>query len=187
MRRWLPGGSKHRLQATKANEVWAIGCPATRHARRSETPNAAAADTRRDVCVPGLEVFPPKLLEHVDVHRLLTDELLQPLISRPQGSSAAWLRHSSSRSIGPAAIERRLRDLQLPQHLREIASFLEQPFALTDLPGPCSSVCLRRFMIVSSLPSHQRDMTNTHPDSMTSRGPPVTCNMMHAASLAVRS
>jgi hypothetical protein len=32
-------------------------------------------------------------------------------------------------------------------------------------------VCLRRFMIVSILSSHQRDMTNTHSAWITSRGP----------------
>ena len=35
----------------------------------------------------------------------------------------------------------------------------------------CSAVCLCRFMIVSILSSHQRDMTNTHSTRLTSQGP----------------
>jgi len=60
---------------------------------------------------------------------------------KPRNAAAAGTaRRLRSGSKFPAesslsmSIERRLRDLQLPQHLREVVSFVEQPFALTDLP-----------------------------------------------------
>jgi hypothetical protein len=51
------------------------------------------AETRHGVCVPGSKVSLRQLLEHVDVQRLLSHELLQPLVLDLE----VWPRRPSSR------------------------------------------------------------------------------------------
>src|SRR6476661_1822425 len=82
----------------------------------------------------GSEVSLRQLLEHVDVERLIRDELLEPRVLafeflqplRVVGIHAPVLRDPS--------MPRRLRDLEMPTHLVEFSAGRQELVALRELP-----------------------------------------------------
>ena len=65
---------------------------------------------------------------------LLSDQLLQPLVLTLELLQPLRLISLHPTVLRPPPVERRLRDLQVPQHLSEIPALVQQPFPLTDLP-----------------------------------------------------
>jgi hypothetical protein len=133
--------------------------------------NASAADRRRGVCVPGSKVSLRQLLEHVDVQRLLSHELLNRWFS----TSRLFNRLASSAFIPPYCARHRLNVDSVISRCRttstkscpSLSSLSPSRIFLTA----CSGVCLRHFMIVPIPSSHQRDMTNTQSAWLTSQRP----------------
>lgn len=97
--------------------------------------NAPAEPLRPCDGAPGSEFPLRQLLEHVDIQRLLGDQLLQPLVlclERLQALGLIGLHPAIDR---PPPVERRLRDFEMAQHLNEILTLIQKALALPDLPN----------------------------------------------------
>src|SRR5579862_5741240 len=82
---------------------------------------------------PGSEVSLRQLLEHVDVERLVSDELLQPRVLALEFLEPLRLVGLHPAVLRTPTIPAALGDLELPQHVGEFLALVQQPVALAQL------------------------------------------------------
>src|SRR5665811_1920193 len=83
-----------------------------------------------------------QLLEHVDLEGLVRDDLLQPRVLTLKLTQPLRLVRLHPAVLGTPTRPRRLRDLEVPQHLDQILALVQHPVALAELPDDLLGCCL---------------------------------------------